>query len=90
MCDKTCGGGTRTDIRVPKVDVELVKNGGNLYGGKECTGPSTVTESCNVQECPGKFIWNMMNYKKSNSDIILKILIYFCHKKVCKRYSYFI
>ena len=53
MCDKSCGGGTRTDIRVPKVDVE--------HGGQECTGPSTVTESCNVQECPGKHFVNMMN-----------------------------
>ena len=46
-CDKSCGGGLLTKTRVPKVD--------KAHGGKECTGPSSVTESCNVQECPGKF-----------------------------------
>jgi hypothetical protein len=47
-CDKTCGGGLFTKTRVPKVDEQ--------HGGEACTGHSSVTESCNVQECPGKFI----------------------------------
>ena len=24
-----------------------------LHGGQNCTGPDTIEESCNVQECPG-------------------------------------
>ena len=45
-CSKTCGGGTRTDTRTPKKSAE--------HGGQECDGPTSVTESCNVQECPGR------------------------------------
>ena len=48
VCDKSCGGGLRTNLREPKMDA--------LHGGEECTGNSTVTESCNVQECKGKLI----------------------------------
>ena len=47
-CSKTCGGGMVTNTRVPKVDVQ--------HGGEECTGSSTVTESCNVHECPGNLL----------------------------------
>ena len=54
VCDKSCGGGSRTDTRERKVDVE--------HGGQECTGDSTLTESCNVHECPGKLVVNMMHY----------------------------
>ena len=49
-CDKTCGGGLFNKTRVPKVDEQ--------HGGKACTDHSSVTESCNVQECPGKLIVN--------------------------------
>ena len=52
-CDKSCGGGLFTKNRVPKVDEQ--------YGGEACTGRSTVTESCNIQECPGKFIVSSPN-----------------------------
>ena len=24
------------------------------HGGNECEGPTSIEESCNVQECPGK------------------------------------
>ena len=44
-CDEPCGGGMRTNTRVPKVDAQ--------HGGEECTGSSSITESCNVHECPG-------------------------------------
>ena len=48
VCDKTCGGGLLTKTRIPKVNEQ--------NGGEECTGRSNVTESCNIQECPGKII----------------------------------
>ena len=44
-CDEQCGGGMRTNTRAPKVDAQ--------HGGEECTGSSSITESCNEQECPG-------------------------------------
>ena len=44
-CDKECGGGIRTNKRSVKVPAE--------HGGKECPGPASVDESCNVHECPG-------------------------------------
>ena len=45
-CDEPCGGGFRTNQRAPRVDAQ--------HGGDECTGASTVVESCNIHECPGK------------------------------------
>ena len=42
----TCGGGNRTKTRTEKVS--------SAFGGEECEGLSSITESCNVQECPGK------------------------------------
>ena len=44
-CDEPCGGGMRTNTRIPKVDAQ--------HGGEECTGSSSITESCNQHECPG-------------------------------------
>ena len=49
-CDKACGGGLFTKTRVPKIDEK--------HGGKVCTGHRSVTESCNVHECPGTFTVN--------------------------------
>ena len=49
-CDKTCGGGLRTNTRVPAPEAQ--------HGGEECTGHPNVTESCNIQECPGILIVN--------------------------------
>ena len=43
-CSKTCGVGTRTNTRTKKVEE---KNGGL------CEGESTLSESCNLQNCPG-------------------------------------
>ena len=52
-CSKTCGGGLLTKSRKLKVD--------EARGGLECTGDPVVSESCNVQECPGKYIVNLQN-----------------------------
>ena len=43
-CSRTCAGGWRIKSRTPKVSAE--------YGGDNCTGPSSVEESCNLQNCP--------------------------------------
>ena len=45
-CSKTCGGGTKTNRRSPNVNA--------VFGGESCSGPSNITEVCNIQECPGK------------------------------------
>ena len=45
-CSKPCGGGKLTKKRKERVTAK--------YGGKKCTGPTVITESCNVKECPGK------------------------------------
>ena len=44
-CSMECGGGMRTNTRTEKVSAE--------HEGDECTGPASIDESCNVQECPG-------------------------------------
>ena len=48
-CSKSCAGGLRTKVRVPKVDAE--------HGGEECKGQSEVTEECNTLQCPGLISW---------------------------------
>jgi hypothetical protein len=45
-CSQTCGGGERTNTRDKKIR--------EAHGGKECSGSSTITETCNVNDCPGK------------------------------------
>ena len=49
-CSKSCGGGVRTNTRIEKVNA--------AFGGKECNGFSTIEESCNIQECPGRAIFS--------------------------------
>lgn len=44
-CSLTCGGGERTNTREEKQSAE--------HGGDECEGLSSITESCNIEECPG-------------------------------------
>ena len=45
-CTKSCGGGILRKTREEKVSA--------ANGGNKCEGLDDVTESCNVQECPGK------------------------------------
>ena len=52
-CSKSCGGGLRINTRMMKVE--------SKHGGEECAGSSTIAESCNLQECPGK-IFCISNY----------------------------
>ena len=44
-CSKSCGGGNRTNVRIPKVEAK--------HGGEECQGESETTEECNTLSCPG-------------------------------------
>ena len=44
-CSKSCDGGKRQITRIRKVEAS--------YGGYDCEGPSNITESCNVEGCPG-------------------------------------
>ena len=45
-CSKICGGGERTNTRDKKTR--------EAHGGLECSGSATITEQCNIQECPSK------------------------------------
>ena len=47
-CSITCGGGTRSNSRERKIDA--------AFGGRECPGLASITEACNVQECPGSLL----------------------------------
>ena len=47
-CSKSCGGGTRTNKRSPKIEAD--------FGGSNCTGASNITEDCNIIPCPGNFL----------------------------------
>ena len=55
-CSKDCGGGIKFKTRVPEKDA--------AFGGRECTGLSNITESCNIQKCPGTIIlYEILNQK---------------------------
>ena len=43
-CSKTCGRGTRLNTRTKKVE--------EVNGGI-CEGESTISDSCNTEDCPG-------------------------------------
>ena len=44
-CSKSCGNGTEKGTRTIAQAA--------LHGGKNCTGPSSDTRSCNTEQCPG-------------------------------------
>lgn len=54
-CDATCGGGIQQRYRT-------CTNPSPSHGGRDCLtanlGPSMVTQSCNINECPGKLHLN--------------------------------
>ena len=54
-CSKSCGGGTRSKIRVKLVEE---KNGG------QCIGKSIAFELCNMNSCPGNISDHIYCYKK--------------------------
>ena len=47
-CSQTCGEGVRGNVR------EMFPE---LYGGNPCEGEPFVTESCMIEECPGKMVY---------------------------------
>ena len=67
-CSKSCGGGTRSKIRVKLVEE---KNGG------QCIGKSIAFELCNMNSCPGNISDHIYiySYKKFYSEHILTIYI---------------
>ena len=52
-CSTTCGGGVKYVTRKKIVEA--------AHGGKNCSGDSIITESCNVEECPGRNMIRSMN-----------------------------
>ena len=54
-CSRTCGGGTRSNLRERKIEA--------AFGGRECPGPASITEACNVQECPGSLLSIVYSFK---------------------------
>ena len=65
-CSKSCGGGTRTRTRTPKVLPE--------HGGDQCDGPDSIDESCNIQGCQGT---KSIRIRLRNYRVLYKI-VYLC------------
>ena len=51
-CNRNCGGGTRTRSRA-------CNNPAPRNGGRQCSGSSSSSSSCNTHHCPGKEIINI-------------------------------
>ena len=56
-CSITCGGGTRSNTREIKIDA--------AFGGRQCPGLASITEACNVQECPGSLFFIVFSFDNS-------------------------
>ena len=73
-CSQTCGEGTRTNTRAPKLVAE--------HGGEECNGPSSIAESCQLQNCTGTNarLIHLVTYKLiiiiMSRDCLLKRILY--------------
>ena len=68
-CSKTCAGGKRKITRDKKIE--------SAYGGLECSGPSNITEDCNVEQCPGapkNFINLGVCFLARSKDVFLKFI----------------
>ena len=59
-CSQTCGGGVRTNTRTENVEAK--------HGGEECSGPSSLEESCNTQECPVDCVWGEWQFGDCSED----------------------
>jgi len=59
-CNKSCGGGVRTDTRTENVEAK--------HGGEACQGPSSMEVSCNTQECPVDCVWGDWQYGDCSAD----------------------
>ena len=62
-CSLTCGGGTRTNTRSEKVEAK--------HEGEACTGPASITESCNVELCPGNNLISILVLAKKLSSFTI-------------------
>ena len=62
VCSVTCGEGIRTNTRTQKEAAQ--------FGGDECEGLASSTESCYDQDCPGIFLL-------THSFVVLQSSYYF-------------
>ena len=53
-CNKPCNGGNKTRKR-------QCNNPEPAYGGEDCEGPATETDSCNMHSCPGVYFCSHFN-----------------------------
>ena len=51
-CSSLCGGGIRTNTRSRNISAE--------HDGEDCHGTTSITESCNVHECPGNALFRRL------------------------------
>ena len=63
-CPVTCGGGIQTRIRSKKVEEQ--------FGGLECAGEDTESQTCGCDPCPGKIQLDMFIFE-SNRGVIVRL-----------------
>ena len=54
-CNKPCNGGNKTRKR-------QCNNPEPAFGGEDCEGPATETDSCNMHSCPGVYFCSHFNF----------------------------